>query len=62
MHTAITRRLQAPDMKQRFVAERPDAGNTQQQFQAFIKSDIECRVALQVSWMRTVGVALILPC
>lgn len=54
LHATITRALQTPDMKQRFVAEGAEpAGSTPQAFQAFIKSEMErWAVVVQAAGMR----------
>ena len=42
LHATLTRALQSADMKARFVAEGSEPiGSTPQEFQAFIKSEIE---------------------
>ena len=42
LHSALTRALESRDMKERLTAEGAEPiGNTPQEFQAFIKSEIE---------------------
>lgn len=42
LHATITRAMQSPDMKERFIAEGAEqVGTTSQEFHAFIKCEIE---------------------
>ncbi len=55
LHATLTRAMQSADMKERFVAEGAEqVGSTPQEFQAFIKSEIErWAVVVRASGMRT---------
>ena len=54
LHATLIRAMQSPDMKERFVAEGAEqVGSTPQEFQAFIKSEIErWAVVVRASGMR----------